>query len=150
MGARFCVRMQDKWGKLEKEVDDVVPLAVREISLELGGWVENYTKEVLRKVQLEDEIVGKVLRWLELGGEPQREELLLADPAVKYFRSSRRIWLLEGVLIYKWMPGIDRWLLVVPEILKGTILECCHSKGMAGHMGIEKNKSDFFGKGHMV
>ena len=39
------------------------------------------------------------------------------------------------------MSGIDRWLLVVPEILKGTVLECCHSKGMAGHMGIEKTKS---------
>ena len=25
-GSRFCVRMQDKWGKFEEEVDDVVPL----------------------------------------------------------------------------------------------------------------------------
>ena len=81
--------------------------------------MENYTKEELRKVQLEDEIVGKVLRWLELGGEPQREELLLADPAVNIFFNSRRIWLLEGggVIKYKWMSGRDRWLLVVPEIL---------------------------------
>ena len=47
--------------------------------------MENYSKEELRKVQLEDGIVGKVLRWLELGGEPQREELLLADPADKDF-----------------------------------------------------------------
>ena len=50
------MRMQDKWGKFEEEVDDVVPLAVRKVGL--GGWVENYTKEELRKVQLEDEIVG--------------------------------------------------------------------------------------------
>ena len=27
--------------------------------------------------------------------------------------------------------------MVVPEILKGTVLEFCHSKGMAGHMGID-------------
>ena len=94
-GCRFCVRMPDKWGKFEEEVDDVVPLAVREVGLEPEGRVENYTKEELRKVQLEDDIVGKVLRWLELGGEPHREELLLADPAVKYFGGSRRIWLLE-------------------------------------------------------
>ena len=61
-GCRFCVRIQDKWGKFEEEVDDVVPLAVPEVGLEPGGWVENYTKE---KVQLEDEIVGKVFRiWL--------------------------------------------------------------------------------------
>ena len=141
-GCRFCGRMQDKWGKFEEEVDDVVPLAVREVSLEPGGWVENYTKDELRKVQLEDDIVGKVLRWLESGGEPQREELLMADPAVKYFwRFKENLAIRGGVLKYKWMSGIDRWLLVVPEILKGTVLEFCHSKGMAGHMGIEKTKS---------
>ena len=38
-GCHFCVRMQDTWGKFEEEVDDVVPLVVREISLEPGGWV---------------------------------------------------------------------------------------------------------------
>ena len=38
--------------------------------------MKNYTNEELRKVQLEDEIVGKVLRWLELGGEPQREVII--------------------------------------------------------------------------
>ena len=32
------MRMQDKWGKFEEEVDDVVPLAVREVGLEPGGW----------------------------------------------------------------------------------------------------------------
>ena len=121
---------------------DVVPLAIWEISLEPGG-VDNYTKYELRKVQLEDEIVGKVLRWLELEEEPQREELLLTDPAVTYFW--RIIWLLDGERgrKYKWMSEIDRWLLVVLEILKGTVLEFCHSKGMAGHMEIEKTKREY-------
>ena len=32
------MRMHDKWRKFEEEVDDVVPLAVLEISLEPGGW----------------------------------------------------------------------------------------------------------------
>ena len=68
--------------QFEEEVDDVVPPAVREVSLEPGGWVKNYIKEEIRKVQLEDDIAGKVLIWLELGGEPLREQLLLADTAV--------------------------------------------------------------------
>ena len=55
------MRMQDKWGKFKEDVDDVVPLAVREISLEPGGWVENYTQAELRNVQLKDEIVVKVI-----------------------------------------------------------------------------------------
>ena len=60
----------------------------------------------------------------------------------KYFwRFKENLAIRGGILKYKWMSGIDRWLLVVPEILKGTVLECCHSKGMAGHMGIEKTKS---------
>ena len=47
--------------------------------------------------------MGKVLRWLELGGEPQREELLLADPAVKYFwRIKENLTIRGGVLKYKW------------------------------------------------
>ena len=66
VGVGFVCRISG--GKFEEEVDDVVPLAVQEVSLDPGGWVENYTKEELRKVQLEDDIVGKVLRWLELGG----------------------------------------------------------------------------------
>ena len=84
--------------------------------------MENYTKEELRKVQLEDDIVGKVLRWLELAGEPQREELLLVDPAVKYFwRFKENLDIRGGVHKYKWTSGIHRWLLVVPEILNGTV-----------------------------
>ena len=90
--------MQNKWGKLE----EVFPLAVREVSLEPGVWVENYTKEELRKIQLEDERVGKLLRCLELGGEPQREELLLADPVVKYVcRFKDNLAIRDGVFKYK-------------------------------------------------
>ena len=134
--------MQDKCGKFKEEVDDVIPTAVREISLEPEGWVENYTKEELRKVHQENEIVGKVLRWLELGREPRREELLLTDPVVIYFWWFKETLTIRGgARKYKRMYGIDKWLLVVPDILKGTILEFCHSKCMAGHMGIGKTRS---------
>ena len=71
------------------------------INIGEGGWVENYTKEELRKVQLEDDIVGKVLRWLELGGEPQREELLLADADVNFWRFKENLAIRGGVLKYK-------------------------------------------------
>ena len=67
--------------------------------------------------------MGKVLRWLGLGGEPQREELLLVDPDVNYFwRFKENLAIRGGILKYKWMFGIDIWLLVVPEILNGTVL----------------------------
>ena len=82
--------------------------------------------------------MGKVLRWIELVGEPQSEELLLVDPAVKYIlRFKENLAIRGGVLNYRWMSRIDRWLLVVLEILKGTVLEFCH-------MGIETTKSRFW------
>ena len=124
-GCRFCVRMQDKWRKFEEEVDDVVPLAVREVGLEPGGWVENYTKEELRKVQLEDEIVGKVLRWLELGGEPQREELLLADPAVKYFwRFKENLAIRAQIAFLRW-PNVGSTLYTTMAHGRHTTLDQC-------------------------
>ena len=55
-GCRLCVRIQDNWTKFEEVVDDVVLIAVRE-----GGWRIKLKK--LWKVQLENEIVGKVLRY---------------------------------------------------------------------------------------
>ena len=41
---QLCVWLQDTCGKYEAEVDNVAPLAVEEISLEPGGWVNNYNK----------------------------------------------------------------------------------------------------------
>ena len=44
------------------------------------------------------------VRW-----EPQREKLLLADPAVKYFWGFNENFAIRGgVLKFKWMSGIDR------------------------------------------
>ena len=45
----------------------------------------------VREAQLEDDIVGKVLRWLELGGEPQREELYWRIQPLNIFGGSGRI-----------------------------------------------------------
>ena len=51
--------------------------------------MENYTKAELRKVQLEDEIVEKVLTWLGLGGSYYWQ-----IQSLNIVGGSRRIWLL--------------------------------------------------------
>ena len=53
-GVSFCVRTQEMWGKLEEEVDDAIPLTERDISIEPGDWVWNYSKEVFKKLHLDD------------------------------------------------------------------------------------------------
>ena len=39
--------------------------------------------------------MGKLLRWLELGGEPQVESYYWQIQPLNIFGGSRRIWLLE-------------------------------------------------------
>ena len=62
------------------EVDDIVPLAVRQISHDESDiepheddtWVEKYTAQELRKMQLEDETTAQIIRWLEDDHNPSQ------------------------------------------------------------------------------
>ena len=61
------------------EVDDIVPLAVRHISQDDNDtephkdatWVEKYTTQDIRKMQLEDDTT-QIIRWLEDDHKPSQ------------------------------------------------------------------------------
>ena len=63
-------------------MDDIVPLAVRHISqdesdtepYEDATWVEKYTTQDLRKMQLEDDTTAQIIRWLEDDHKPSQVE----------------------------------------------------------------------------
>ena len=142
-GCKFCTRIQEKWGAFEEEVDDVVPLAIRAVEVGGGekGWVEGFTCEDLKRMQEEDQEIATILGWRKAGCEPDKGELMLSSPGVKYwwtFRDNLRIR--NGVLMYAWKGGGGRLLLVAPKELKVVILDFCHSSGGAGHFGVEKTK----------
>ena len=89
-------------------MDDIVPLAVRQISQDESDiephenvtWVEKYTVQDLRKMQLEDETTAQIIRWLEDDHKPSQVYLALSSPALKYFWLLRRkLVVLSGVVL---------------------------------------------------
>ena len=120
-------------------MDDVVPLAVQQIShyesdiepKEDVIWVEKYTAHDLRKMKLEDETTAEISRWLNDDHRPSQAELAQASPAIKYFWLLRRqLVVLSGVVYYKRVEqesgsygnrGVG--VLVAPEPLQKTILD---------------------------
>ena len=125
---------------------DIVPFAVRHISQDESDtephedvtWVEKYTTQDLRKMQLEDDTTAQIIRWLEDDHKPSHAELALASPAIKYVWFLRRqLIVLSGVVYYQRVeqqPGCA----VNREPLQRIILEHCHDKPGAGHMGMNK------------
>ena len=153
-GCKYCVRAIEQWDRFHEEVDDIVPLAVRHISQDESDtephedvtWVEKYTTQDLRKMQLEDDTTAQIIRWLEDDHKPSQAELALASPAIKYFWLLRRqLIVLSGVVYYQRVEqqtgcagNRGGGVLVAPEPLQRIILEHCHDKPGAGHMGMNK------------
>ena len=141
-GCKFCSKMQEKWGNFLEKVDYVIPLTVRRVDGEgedHTGWAGGYTREEIAELQGTDAGVGMVKQWVEAGGEPQREELMLASPEVKYLWGHRELLSVrQGILMYSWLDRREKWIIVAPKTLQKTILEFCHSKGVGGHFGIDK------------
>ena len=135
-GCKFCSKMQEKWGNFLEKVDYVIPLTVRRVDGEgedHTGWAGGYIREEIAELQGTDAGVGMVKRWMEAGGEPQREELMLASPEVKYLWGHRELLSVrQGILMYSWLDRREKWIIVALETLQKTILEFCHSKGMGG------------------
>ena len=68
-GCSFCKRCHSQWAKFEQDVDDVVPIAIREVQHKPlqneEHLFENYTPAELRDLQLEDAYISPVVKWLE-------------------------------------------------------------------------------------
>ena len=108
--------------------------------------MEKYTTQDLRKMQLEDDTTAQIIRWLDDDHKPSQAELALASPAIKYFWLLRRqLIVLSGVVYYQRVEqqtgcagNRGGGVLVAPEPLQRIILEHCHDKPGAGHMGMNK------------
>ena len=109
-------------------------------------WVENYTALDLRKVKLENKTMAQIIRWLEDDHKPSQACLALGSPAIKYFWLLRRqLVVLSGVVYYQRVEqhtgcygNRGGGVLVAPEPLQKNIMEHCHYKPGAGHMGMNK------------
>ena len=146
-GCKYCVRAHGQWDRFRKDLDDVVPLAVRSVAfcdnLRMDNtWVDQFSSEDLRDMQMKDETVGQLLRWIEADYTPSQADLALASPAVKYFWLLRRqLVLISGVVYYRQIDVLatqPEKVLVTPATLHRMLLEHCHDLPGAGHMGMNK------------
>ena len=108
--------------------------------------MEKYTTQDLRKMQQEDDTTAQINRWLEDEHKPSQAELALASTAIKSFWLLRRQLIVEsGVVYYQRVEqqtgcvgNRGGGVLVASEPLQRIILEHCHDKPGAGHMGMNK------------
>ena len=79
-------RMNNGIGRFHGDVDDIVPLAVRQISHDESDidphedvtGVENYMAQDLRKMEQQNETTAQIIRWIEDDHKPSQAELALA------------------------------------------------------------------------
>ena len=157
-GCAFCTKVHSQWSRFESDVDDIIPLSIRSASLAeplnpsdilspefLGqeetdtNWLPQYSAEELRKAQLNDPDLAKILNWLESKETPPINELYLCSPTIKRFWLTRsQLKVQDGVLYYKWEGHPARFLLLVPTSLKEEVLQGCHDCPTSGHLGQKK------------
>ena len=142
-GCKFCTRAQEQWGSFDTDVDDVVPLTIRAVSIpndQLDDELSMYSTQELIDHQHNDPDLKDVIDWLANDEEPSQEELAIASRAVKHLWQCRtQLHLQNGVLYYHWIGDPkDGYRLVVPHSLKDEVLKLCHDHKLASHPGIHK------------
>ena len=123
-GCAFCTKVHSQWSRFESDVDDIILLSIWSASLAeplnlsdilspefLGqeetdtNWLPQYSAEELRKAQLNDPDLAKILNWLkskETPPPPPINELYLCSPTVK------RFWLTCSQLKSpRWVPVLQ-------------------------------------------
>ena len=132
-------------------MDDVVPLAVRSVGVELAdqavpgaqagsNWMEGLSAPELRRSQTEDPNIGIVINWLEHSYEPTTRELQLTSPETRALWLNRDYLVLQdGILYYSWanQKG-NSACLIVPMELRPRVLYYCHDSRDSGHLGQQK------------
>jgi len=103
-----------------------------------GDWMDGYTWAELRKKQLQDPDLYRLLDWKE-NSAPAEHELALESPAVKYFWSLKELLSVrEGVLFYLPRAPLHHQVFMVPKQMQEEFISHHHDLRLAGHMGSER------------
>ena len=150
-GCNYCRRAHRQWARFNDDVDDIVPLAVRSIEVEvqdidssgaqtISNWMEGLSRLELREAQTQDQNIGLVMNWLEHSYEPTTRELQLTGPETRSLWLTRdQLKLQQGILYYSWSNCDYRSdCLVVPAELRPRVLYYCHDSKGSGHLGQDK------------
>ena len=83
-GCKYCQHAHNQWSKFEEDIDEVVPLAVKTVTVSEHGnsWLTGFTKEQLHSAQLSDPCLQKLISWVSTGVTPEQKDLALCIPTV--------------------------------------------------------------------
>ena len=123
--------------------EEAAPTTMSEQSSESGTWVVGKSNGELRKAQLEDINLVKVINWKEkLQERPTWQDISSENVTVKsYWSQWDRLSLNDGILYRRWEEDNGKgftWQLVVPRSLTTNILQELHNSKTAGHLGVTK------------
>ena len=152
-GCRYCERMMNNWERFEDEVDDVVPLATKEVCQSMSirrleevkeerNWMGGVTDEEWKKLQEEDECVSKIIEWVSKREAPSQKEWQSQSKGVKdLWRYREQYFLDKEILWMRWegQQGVKNKL-VVPMGMRELVMKEGHVNVMAGHFGVEKTQ----------
>jgi len=103
---------------------------------------EKWSKDNLRKEQLDDPTLTKIMSALEKGVRPEWDEVSGESPMVKaYWAQWSSFEVNDGILYRNWesVNGLERTkLIVVPHSRQEEVLKECHDGESGGHLGIKK------------
>ena len=149
-GCTYCTRAHTQWARFEDEVDNILPLSLRQIGVE-GLLTRNregmlvqlgeFSAQELKEAQTSDQDLSIVIDWVEHGYEPSQGELYAKSPAIKYYWAHKSLLELEReILYYRWeFPnGLERRLFVVPRGMVPEVLKLGHDSRFGGHLGQAK------------
>jgi hypothetical protein len=106
------------------------------------AWSQAYSNSELRKLQLDDDDVGVVLRWKETGYRPQGPVVCSASPEVRHYWNHWTSLEVTNGLLYKHYyrgDGSDEYFqLIVPQKLRKEVFYHMHKGPLSGHLGKKK------------
>ena len=144
-GCKYCTRAHTTWSRFDNEVDDVIPLASKTVTVnrlveDTPHWFEQYSLEDIRKAQEEDPELQMIRQYLDSGIEPNEAELFLQNRATKNYWINRKLLIWEEEIVYyRWLGGNDeRQLLLLPRSFRNSFLQLAHDNITSGHFGRDK------------
>ena len=151
-GCTHCRRMHKDWARFEDDVDDVVPLAVRALTVDPRvNWCDGYSTADLVRMQRADPALCHVIEWLESDAEPPDRDLWLRSAESKEVWLNRSLLELgpDSLLQYRWEreEGVQKCL-VVPRALVRECMALLHEVPGGGHYGdgktVERARQKFW------
>jgi hypothetical protein len=150
-GCAYCAKLHNQWAKFQEEVDYVVPLTVRSVTVSESEEENStfafvgYSAATLREKQLEDADIAPIINWLESGVLPSENELMLKGYATKALWRDRDLLLMNQCVLYHKWYNIDNSFnlqFVVPLAMREEVLQLHHDHHIGGHLGMQKTLSN--------